>query len=50
MKPHVEQVKIPTVEKPKMTASAYQKAVERLDSNEERVGIPVFIPYDSTEV
>ena len=36
--------------KPRMSATAYQKAVERTDTIEERFGLPVFIPYNSNEV
>lgn len=42
--------KIPTADKPRMSASEYQKSVERVDSIEERFGLPVFIAYDEKEV
>lgn len=40
----------PINNKPRMSATAYQKAVQRTDTIEERFGLPVFIPYNQNEV
>lgn len=46
-KPVAEAARSP---KPKMSLSAYQKAINATDNIEKRFGLPVFIPFDPDEV